>query len=76
MMKNVLILGMRVLFCVPAFAESWNVIAKIKELDRSISMIITDGRLKYLQCEEIKEIGRSWITSWSRKQIPRQFPLH
>ncbi len=57
-MKNVLIIGLLLLFCVPAFAENKKIISKIQDLDRRISMIITDERLKYEQCQEIKQIGK------------------
>lgn len=60
MTKSALVMGLLVLFCVPslAFAEDRGAVTKIKELDSRISMILTDDRRKYIQCEEIKDIGR------------------
>jgi hypothetical protein len=57
-MKSAIVIGLLLLLCFPTFAADRKKLAKIEDLDRQISMIITNESAISIQREDLKNIGR------------------
>jgi len=57
-MKSAIVIGLLLLLCFPIFAADGNKLAKIKDLDRQVSNIITNESAMSIQREDLKNIGK------------------
>jgi hypothetical protein len=57
-MKSVIVVGLLLVLCFPAFAADRKKLAEINDLDRQVSMIITNEDAISIQMEALRKISR------------------
>jgi hypothetical protein len=57
-MKSAIVVGLLLVFCFPVFAADRNKLAKIDDLDRQVSRIITNEDAISIQMEDLRRISR------------------
>jgi hypothetical protein len=57
-MKSAIVVGLLLVLCFPAFGADRNKLSKIDDLDRQVSMIITNENAISIQMEDLRSISR------------------